>query len=79
MNSVKQSFSNPSELTKWHTLSNFLPALGCNIIISLSIFIYKNIIYASTLQNALGSSKTITHPSDKSCMPLAMITSDIIL
>ena len=57
LNSMMQTFSNPSELTKLHTLSNFLPAHGCNIIISLSIFIYKNIIYASTLQNALGCSK----------------------
>ena len=65
---MKHSFCNPSELTKWHTLSNFLPTHGCNSIISLSIFIYKNIIYASTLQNALGCSKTITHPSDKPCI-----------
>ena len=63
LNSMKQSFSNPSEVTKLHTLSNFLPAHGCNIFF-FSILIYKNIIYASILQNALGCSKTITHPSD---------------
>ena len=47
LNSMKQSFSNTSELTKLHHLSNFLggrcpefpyQARNCKIIISLSIF-----------------------------------------
>ena len=50
---MKQSFSNTSELTKLHDLSNFLggrcpefpyQARSCKIIISLSIYLYNIIL-----------------------------------